>query len=136
MYCSKCGKEIHDDAVICVHCGCAVNNRKLPKTEDNDNGEKNWVAAYMLAWFLGPFGAHRFYTGHIGTAIAQLFTFGGCLIWSTIDFIMLSFNRFKDNNENPLEGYIKILGMIGFGLFVFGTFMYILVTILTAAFAD
>ena len=21
-YCSKCGKEIHEDAVICVHCGC------------------------------------------------------------------------------------------------------------------
>lgn len=22
--CYKCGKEIHDEAVICVHCGCAV----------------------------------------------------------------------------------------------------------------
>ena len=22
MYCRKCGKEIHDEAVICVHCGC------------------------------------------------------------------------------------------------------------------
>lgn len=21
-YCSKCGKEIVDEAVICVHCGC------------------------------------------------------------------------------------------------------------------
>ncbi len=23
-FCSKCGKEIHDDAVMCIHCGCAV----------------------------------------------------------------------------------------------------------------
>lgn len=23
-YCSKCGKEIMDEAVICVHCGCQV----------------------------------------------------------------------------------------------------------------
>jgi len=23
-FCAKCGKEIHDEAVICVHCGCAV----------------------------------------------------------------------------------------------------------------
>lgn len=24
MFCSKCGKEINDEAVVCVHCGCAV----------------------------------------------------------------------------------------------------------------
>ncbi|MBP3620855.1 MAG: zinc ribbon domain-containing protein [Lachnospiraceae bacterium] len=23
-YCQKCGKEIMDEAVICIHCGCAV----------------------------------------------------------------------------------------------------------------
>lgn len=23
-YCSKCGKEIMDDAVICIHCGCST----------------------------------------------------------------------------------------------------------------
>ncbi len=26
MFCVKCGKEIHDDAVICPHCGCATPN--------------------------------------------------------------------------------------------------------------
>ena len=25
-YCSKCGKEIHDEAVVCVHCGCRVES--------------------------------------------------------------------------------------------------------------
>ena len=25
-YCSKCGKEVNDDAVICVNCGCALNS--------------------------------------------------------------------------------------------------------------
>ena len=25
-FCSKCGKEILDEAVICPHCGCAVAN--------------------------------------------------------------------------------------------------------------
>ena len=31
-YCSKCGKEIHEEAVVCVHCGCAVaeNTPKYP----------------------------------------------------------------------------------------------------------
>lgn len=31
-YCNKCGKEIDDQAVVCVHCGCetgyAAQNRK------------------------------------------------------------------------------------------------------------
>ena len=29
MFCSKCGKEINDDAIICIHCGCGVNNKKI-----------------------------------------------------------------------------------------------------------
>ena len=26
MYCRKCGKEIMDDAVVCVHCGCSTKD--------------------------------------------------------------------------------------------------------------
>ena len=26
-YCSKCGKEINDDAVICTNCGCRVDGK-------------------------------------------------------------------------------------------------------------
>lgn len=29
MYCQKCGKEINDDAVVCVHCGCLVDQTQL-----------------------------------------------------------------------------------------------------------
>ena len=29
-YCSKCGAQINDDAVICVSCGCAVEGAKTP----------------------------------------------------------------------------------------------------------
>ena len=31
-YCSKCGKEIMDDAVICTGCGCAVEDTQQKKT--------------------------------------------------------------------------------------------------------
>ena len=34
-YCSKCGKVIMDEAVICIHCGCSTTN----------NGELNSVTA-------------------------------------------------------------------------------------------
>ena len=28
MFCSKCGREIDNEAVVCVHCGCATMNYK------------------------------------------------------------------------------------------------------------
>lgn len=31
MYCWKCGKEIDDDAVVCVHCGCKIDNATQKK---------------------------------------------------------------------------------------------------------
>ena len=31
MFCKQCGKEIHDQAVVCVHCGCAVDGAQIPQ---------------------------------------------------------------------------------------------------------
>ena len=28
MYCSHCGKEVNDEAVVCIHCGCAIAQNK------------------------------------------------------------------------------------------------------------
>jgi hypothetical protein len=36
MFCSKCGKEIHPDAVVCIHCGCAVKNNTAPAAAAGD----------------------------------------------------------------------------------------------------
>ncbi|SFL50832.1 TM2 domain-containing protein [Streptomyces pini] len=51
--------------------------------------DKSKVVAGVLSLFLGGFGIGRFYTGHTGLALGQLFTCGGCGIWSLIDGIML-----------------------------------------------
>lgn len=32
MFCSKCGKEIMNEAVICPNCGCATNNYQVANT--------------------------------------------------------------------------------------------------------
>lgn len=32
-FCSKCGNQIPDEAVICVHCGCQVSDAK-PAVQD------------------------------------------------------------------------------------------------------
>ena len=36
MFCSKCGKEVNDEAVVCVHCGCAIENKKTSVANSND----------------------------------------------------------------------------------------------------
>lgn len=40
-YCSKCGKEIMEDAVICPSCGCAQDNRALQS--QNDSSSFGWA---------------------------------------------------------------------------------------------
>ena len=31
-YCSKCGQQVHEDAVVCPHCGCAISG--VPASND------------------------------------------------------------------------------------------------------
>ena len=65
--------------------------------------DKKMVTAALLSFFLGMFGAHRFYVGKIGTAVIQLFTLGGLGIWNLIDFIMILTGSFKDNENRSLD---------------------------------
>jgi len=37
MFCSKCGKEIADEAMICPGCGCATSNYQPQAKESNNN---------------------------------------------------------------------------------------------------
>jgi TM2 domain-containing membrane protein YozV len=60
------------------------------------------VVALLLCIFLGIWGAHRFYTGKTGSAVAQLLTFGGCGIWTLIDLIMIITGDFTDANGQRL----------------------------------
>lgn len=56
MYCSNCGKEIDDKAVVCIHCGCATSNQI-----NNTANQKSMTCAVILWLFLGGIGMHRFY---------------------------------------------------------------------------
>ncbi|MBO8187403.1 TM2 domain-containing protein [Streptomyces spirodelae] len=50
--------------------------------------DKSKIVAGVLQLFIGGLGIGRFYTGHTGMGIAQLFTCGGLGIWSLVDGIM------------------------------------------------
>ncbi len=112
-YCKYCGKQIVEDAVMCVHCGRQVETLKsenssaqpnviINNTNTNTNvnrndgygrygREKNKWVALLLCIFLGIFGGHKFYEGKIGMGILYLFTGGLFGIGVIIDFISLLF---------------------------------------------
>jgi TM2 domain-containing membrane protein YozV len=64
--------------------------------------EKRILPAFLLNFFLGIFGAHRFYVGKIGTGIAQLLTLGGLGIWALVDLIFILMGKFTDKEGNAL----------------------------------
>lgn len=101
MFCQNCGKEIAENAVVCVHCGSAIQN-------ENPNG-KSFIATLLLVLFTGGIGMHRFYTGHVATGIFQLLltlSFIGLIFsmpWVFIDFIMILAGKFKTKNGDMLR---------------------------------
>ncbi len=46
-YCTKCGKELFDEAVICPGCGCAQDN--APATSEKDSKSFGWA---LLGFFV------------------------------------------------------------------------------------
>jgi hypothetical protein len=64
--------------------------------------DKSKIVAGVLQLFLGSLGIGRFYTGHTGMALGQLFTCGGLGIWALIDGIML----LAGNNATDAQGRV------------------------------
>lgn len=75
VFCSGCGKEIHNSAKSCPHCG-AVRAAQA-------HGSKSRVTAALLAFFLGGIGAHKFYLGKVGQGFLYLIFF-----WTAIPAII------------------------------------------------
>jgi serine/threonine protein kinase len=68
--------------------------------------DKILLPTFLLAFFFGPFGAHRFYVGKTGTAILQLCTFGACGIWATIDWILILCKVFTDGEGKRITHWL------------------------------
>ena len=93
MFCSNCGKEIANNAIMCPNCGAPV--KREPVIPANAS-EKDWLTTLLLSFFLGGLGIHSFYVGKTVAGVIQLLTLGGCGIWALIDFIMVVCGNYKD----------------------------------------
>jgi TM2 domain-containing membrane protein YozV len=114
MFCRACGKQVPDQAIMCVACGCPPRSGNafcqncgapsnpaaqvclqcgvgLPVLATGE--QKSKMVAGLLGIFLGGFGVHRFYLGYTGLGIAQIavtvFTFGIGGLWGFIEGIMI-----------------------------------------------
>lgn len=65
--------------------------------------QRSKLVAFLLCWFLGVWGVHRFYVGKIGTGILWLLTGGLCGIGTFIDLLRITFNGFPDKQKVPLK---------------------------------
>jgi hypothetical protein len=95
--CRHCEERILAIADICPHCGVRQDPSQVGRPLDTS--DKKLVPAALLCVMLGVFGAHRFYVGRTGTAIAQLLTLGGLGLWMLYDLILIVTAQFRDADE-------------------------------------
>jgi hypothetical protein len=58
MFCKQCGKEIMEQAVVCVHCGAATDKLKANRPEEEEGAvtKNTLVLGYLLAAFMPLLG--------------------------------------------------------------------------------
>ena len=50
-FCSKCGQQLRDEAVICVHCGCEIEERKQTQNKVTEFDEVSVGLCALSALF-------------------------------------------------------------------------------------
>lgn len=58
MYCKKCGQQIDDDAVVCVHCGTATDKFTATTTPVVQHKESNVLAivGFIFSFYIAIVG--------------------------------------------------------------------------------
>ena len=152
IFCSKCGKQLAKESAKIPEVKNTPPEVKNPQPEVNDvpsathvtnslpknqythymptESSKSRLAAALLAFFLGEFGAHRFYVGKTGSGFAQLIlglsffialicaAFDGIelaavfvivgiawIFWVFIDFVIILCGSFKDKDGLSLTDW-------------------------------
>jgi hypothetical protein len=70
---------------------------------ESEHSEFTRAVALPIGLLLGVFGAHRFYVGRTGSAVAMLCTMGGMGIWWLYDMILIFAGEFKDADGRRVQ---------------------------------
>lgn len=85
------------DAALLAKSKLAPEELVLLQSEFNKK-KKSKTTAYLLWFFTGGFGGHRFYAGDTIRAICMLLTLGGIGIWALIDGFFIG-KRIEEKND-------------------------------------
>ncbi len=99
-YCPKCGKEVHDDAEICVHCGCRIKSEPLLTSDDGKNAVR-----FALTFFLGPIGS--FIINHTNLKPNGWNFFLGIITFPIYGLVASICNFSFNPNQSSNIGYFK-----------------------------
>lgn len=98
MFCSKCGNEIMNEAVVCPHCGCATNN--YVEHRNSTASATTFSENYQI---IKQFAAKANTMRTLGI-FAAIFMFGVGLIFSIIIWIQGNANKIPELQlEDPKE---------------------------------
>lgn len=81
-FCTKCGKEIMDEAVICIHCGCSVTKEPAVMPTANQPAKQKHTSMIL---------------GIIGIVCAWLFALAGHIV--SIIGIVLGVKEYKETGK-------------------------------------
>lgn len=99
-FCHSCGDVIESGALVCPRCGVPQ-----PAVTAIPESDRRILPAFLLCFFLGVFGVHRFYAGKILTGLLELVTFGGFGIWWLVDMILIITGSFKDGDGRKITAW-------------------------------
>ena len=62
----------------------------------------DWLTLFLLTFFVGVLGVHRFYTRKIGTGFLMLITLGGFGVWFLVDLILVVTGQFTNKEGQKI----------------------------------
>ena len=112
-FCQKCGKELHDDAVVCMGCGCAVSSSQAQSTSQSvSTANKSYESQiptmdydfYHDYTVANTLGIISIILGAVGIAIAWVLAILGYLFGGAgLTLAIISINK----------GYFSTKGKVG-----------------------
>jgi TM2 domain-containing membrane protein YozV len=68
--------------------------------------EKRKLPAFLLCFFFGIFGFHRYYVGKVVTGLLQFFTIGGFGLWWLFDLLVILLGGFTDKEGKLITKWV------------------------------